>query len=144
MSHNANKKRVSFMDVVQISNIKTNSIVKNDSKRTSILKLKGKKNEELKNDKVMEEIQEKEEEDLGKKFEKEDQINEVKEINIKVPFTSNNRKMKQLPTEEYFKITIQTELEKGLLNIAMIHPENPIKFLGNYLIEKSKNYPPNS
>ena len=131
------------MDVVQISNIKTNSIVKNDSKKTSILKLKGKKNEELKNDKVMEEIQEKEEEDLGKKFEKEDQINEVKEINIKVPFTSNNRKMKQLPTEEYFKMTIQTELEKGLLNIAMLHPANPIKFLGNYLIEKSKNYSPN-
>ena len=143
MSHNANKKRVSFMDVVQISNIKTNSIVKNDSKKTSILKLKGKKNEELKNDKVMEEIQEKEEEDLGKKFEKEDQINEVKEINIKVPFTSNNCKMKQLPTEEYFKMTIQTELEKGLLNIAMLHPANPIKFLGNYLIEKSKNYSPN-
>ena len=91
----------------------------------------------------MEEIQEKEEEDLGKKFEKEDQINEVKEINIKVPFTSNNRKMKQLPTEEYFKKTIQTELEKGLLNIAMLHPANPIKFLGNYLIEKSKNYSPN-
>ena len=131
------------MDVVQISNIKTNSIVKNDNKKTSILKLKGKKNEELKNDKVMEEIQEKEEEDLGKKFEKEDQINEVKEINIKVPFTSSDRKMKQLPTEEYFKMTIQTELEKGLLNIAMLHPANPIKFLGNYLIEKSKNYSPN-
>ena len=131
------------MDVVQISNIKTNSIVKNHSKKTSILKLKGKKNEELKNEKVMEEIQEKEEEDLGKKFEKEDKINEVKEINIKVPFTSNNRKMKQLPTEEYFKMTIQTELEKGLLNIAMLHPANPIKFLGNYLLEKSKNYSPN-
>ena len=131
------------MDVVQISNIKTNSIVKNDIKKTSILKLKGKKNEELKKDKVMEEIQEKEEEDLEKKFEKEDKINVVKEINIKVPFTSNNRKMKQLPTEEYFKMTIQTELEKGLLNIAMLHPANPIKFLGNYLIEKSKNYSPN-
>ena len=134
------------MDVVQISNIKTNSIVKNHSKKTSILKLKGKNNGELKNEKVMEEIKETEEEDIGKKFEKEDKINEVKEININVPFTSNNinnRKMKQLPTEEYFKLTIQTELEKGLLNIAMLHPANPIKFLGNYLIEKSKNYSPN-
>ena len=134
------------MDVVQVSNIKTNSIVKNDNKKTSILKLKGKNNGELKNEKVMEEIKETEEEDIGKKVEKEDKINEVKEININVPFTSNNinnRKMKQLPTEEYFKLTIQTELEKGLLNIAMIHPANPIKFLGNYLIEKSKNYSPN-
>ena len=134
------------MDVVQVSNIKTNSIVKNDNKKTSILKLKGKNNEELKNEKVMEEIKETEEEDIGKKVEKEDKINEVKEININVPFTSNNinnRKMKQLPTEEYFKLTIQTELEKGLLNIAMLHPANPIKFLGNYLIEKSKNYSPN-
>ena len=134
------------MDVVQVSNIKTNSIVKNDNKKTSILKLKGKNNGELKNEKVMEEIKETEEEDIGKKVEKEDKINEVKEININVPFTSNNinnRKMKQLPTEEYFKLTIQTELEKGLLNIAMLHPANPIKFLGNYLIEKSKNYSPN-
>ena len=134
------------MDVVQVSNIKTDSIVKNDNKKTSILKLKGKNNGELKNEKVMEEIKETEEEDIGKKVEKEDKINEVKEININVPFTSNNinnRKMKQLPTEEYFKLTIQTELEKGLLNIAMLHPANPIKFLGNYLIEKSKNYSPN-
>ena len=51
--------------------------------------------------------------------------------------------MKQLSTEEYFRITIQSELEQGLLNIALIHPANPIKFLGNYLIEKSKNYSPN-
>ena len=47
--------------------------------------------------------------------------------------------MKNLPSDEYFRLTVQDALEQGLLNIAMIHPKNPIKFLGNFLIEKSKN-----
>jgi hypothetical protein len=47
--------------------------------------------------------------------------------------------MKYLSTDEYFKATVQSAIEQGLYNIAMLHPANPIKFLGNYLIEKSKN-----
>ena len=46
--------------------------------------------------------------------------------------------MKNLSTEEYFRLTVQDALEQGLLNIALVHPANPIKFLGNFLIEKSK------
>ena len=43
-----------------------------------------------------------------------------------------------MPFNEYFKLTVHPTLEQGLFNIAMSHPLNPIKFLGNYLIEKSK------
>ena len=47
--------------------------------------------------------------------------------------------MKYLSADEYFRLTVQDALQEGLLNIAMVHPKNPIKFLGNYLIEKSKH-----
>ena len=145
MSQNKlNKKRVSFVDKIEISNINTNGKIINEIRKSSILKGKLKKNEELKSQKVLEVINE--EKYKKKETEKENKLNELKEKNIEEPNLVNNNinhKMKQLSTEEYFKITIQSELEKGLLNIAMLHPANPIKFLGNYLIEKSKNYSPN-
>ena len=46
--------------------------------------------------------------------------------------------IKSLPTFEYIQATVQKEVEQGLLNIALLKPSNPIEFLGNYLIEKSK------
>ena len=137
-----NKKRVSFADQIEVSNINTNGKIINEIKKSTILKGKMKNNKELKNEKVLEVINEEKSKTKETKEE-----NKLKEKDIVEPnFTNNNinHKMKQLSTEEYFKITVQTELEKGLLNIAMIHPANPIKFLGNYLIEKSKNYTPNS
>ena len=59
---------------------------------------------------------------------------EEPQINIK-----NNEEIKNLPTSEYIKATVQKDVEEGLLNLAKIQPANPIEFLGNYLIEKSKN-----
>ena len=125
-----------------------NKIIRSDIKKPSILKDKGKKRNELKNEKVIEVIQNNETEIKEKEIDKksENDLNKLNEINIEVPVYSNNKnnnKIKELSTDEYFKITVQNELEKGLLNIAMLHPANPIKFLGNYLIEKSKNYSPN-
>ena len=137
-----NKKRVSFADQIEVSNINTNGKIINEIKKSSILKGKMKNNKELKNEKVLEVINEEK-----NKIKETKEENKLKEKDIVEPNLINNNinhKMKQLSTEEYFKITVQSELEKGLLNIAMIHPANPIKFLGNYLIEKSKNYSPNS
>ena len=78
--------------------------------------------------------------------EKVQQINKIPEkkekIEIKIEQPVNNKcdnKMKQLSTEEYFRLTVQDALEQGLLNMALVHPTNPIKFLGNFLIEKSKH-----
>ena len=153
MSHTrSNAKKVSFLDKKQQNDINKNKninkIIRSDIKKPSILKDKGKKRNELKNEKVIEVIQNNETEIKEKEIDKksENDLNKLNEINIEVPVYSNNKnnnKIKELSTDEYFKITVQNELEKGLLNIAMLHPANPIKFLGNYLIEKSKNYSPN-
>ena len=153
MSHTrSNTKKVSFLDKKQQNdnnkNKNINKIIRSDIKKPSILKDKGKKRNELKNEKVIEVIQNNETEIKEKEIDKksENDLNKLNEINIEVPVYSNNKnnnKIKELSTDEYFKITVQNELEKGLLNIAMLHPANPIKFLGNYLIEKSKNYSPN-
>ena len=51
----------------------------------------------------------------------------------------NKEEIKNLPTSEYIQATVQKEVEQGLLNLAKLEPPNPIEFLGNYLIEKSKN-----
>ena len=61
-----------------------------------------------------------------------------KEIKIEESINSKIKNMKNMPFDEYFKLTVQPTLEQGLFNIAMSHPSNHIKFLGNYLIEKSK------
>ena len=53
--------------------------------------------------------------------------------------TKNKTSLKNLPADEYFKLTVQDVLQQGLLNIAMVHPTDPIRFLGNFLIEKSKH-----
>ena len=153
MSHTrSNTKKVSFLDKKQQNDINKNKninkIIRSDIKKPSILKDKGKKRNELKNEKVIEVVQNNETEIKEKEIDKksENDLNKLNEINIEVPVYSNNKnnnKIKELSTDEYFKITVQNELEKGLLNIAMLHPANPIKFLGNYLIEKSKNYSPN-
>ena len=50
----------------------------------------------------------------------------------------NNEEIKNLPTSEYIQATVQKDVEEGLLNLAKLQPKNPIEFLGNYLIEKSK------
>lgn len=53
---------------------------------------------------------------------------------------SNNNKdpIKSLPTREYIQMTVSKELTEGMLIIAQTHPDNPIEFLGKYLIERSK------
>ena len=54
----------------------------------------------------------------------------------------DNTDIKNLPSYEYFQRTVQKEIQQGLLNLYNAKPSNPIKFLGEYLLEKSKNYNP--
>ena len=126
------------MDKKQQLNNNTNAFSKSDTKRVSILKHKGK---ETKNDKTMEVIQKDEKIEVNKIELKLNDIKEEEPIiinNNKNKNNNSNDKLKYLPADEYFKVTIQKDLEQGLLNIAILHPADPIKFLGNYLIEKSK------
>ena len=113
----SNKKKVSFLEVGGPKKLNINI------KKKSILKSKHKIQEE---EKVIQPIE---------------KINNENKIEIKKeePIVNKNKNsLKNLPTDEYFKLTIQDVLQQGLLTIAVIHPTDPIRFLGNFLIEKSK------
>ena len=51
----------------------------------------------------------------------------------------NSEEIKNLSTLEYIQYTVQKEVQQGMLNVARLKPSNPIEYLGNYLLEKSKN-----
>ena len=50
--------------------------------------------------------------------------------------------IKNLPSYEYFQKTVQKEIQLGLMNVSKLKPSNPIKYLGEFLLEKSKSYKP--
>ena len=71
--------------------------------------------------------------------------NENGEIDIKKNETQdsksiNKENLKDMPSYEYIRLTVQKEIQQGLLYISKNNPKNPIKFLGEFLLEKSKNY----
>ena len=117
----SNKKKVSFLEVGESRKA---NLKKSNLKRGSILKSRPKMIEE---EKVIEPIENKTEE-VKIEIKKEEPVD-----------TKNKISLKNLPTDEYFKLTVQDVLQQGLLNIAMVHPTDPIRFLGNFLIEKSKH-----
>ena len=120
----SNKKKVSFAEKGESRKINVN---RSNVRQRSILKSKPKIQEE---EKEMQPIEEK----------KETKIKDKIEIKREEPIIIENKNStKRLPTDEYFKLTVQDVLQQGLLNIAMIHPADPIRFLGNFLIEKSKH-----
>ena len=53
-----------------------------------------------------------------------------------------NINIKDLPSYEYFQKTVQNEIQLGLMNVSKLKPSDPIKYLGEYLLEKSKSYKP--
>ena len=120
----SNKKKVSFAEKGESRKINVN---RSNVRQRSILKSKPKIQEE---EKVMQPFEEK----------KETKIKDKIEIKREEPIIIENKNStKRLPTDEYFKLTVQDVLQQGLLNIALIHPADPIRFLGNFLIEKSKH-----
>ena len=120
----SNKKKVSFAEKGESRKLNVN---RSNVRQRSILKSKPKIQEE---EKVVQQFEEK------KEMKNKDKI----EIKREEPIIIENKSStKRLPTDEYFKLTVQDVLQQGLLNIAMIHPADPIRFLGNFLIEKSKH-----
>ena len=120
----SNKKKVSFAEKGESRKLNVN---RSNVRQRSILKSKPKIQEE---EKEMQPIEEK----------KETKIKDKIEIKREEPIIIENKNStKRLPTDEYFKLTVQDVLQQGLLNVAMIHPADPIRFLGNFLIEKSKH-----
>ena len=120
----SSKKKVSFAEKGESRKFNVN---KSNVRQRSILKSKHKIQEE---EKVVQQFEEK----------KETKIKDKIEIKREEPIIIENKNStKRLPTDEYFKLTVQDVLQQGLLNVAMIHPADPIRFLGNFLIEKSKH-----
>ena len=120
----SSKKKVSFAEKGESRKINVN---RSNVRQRSILKSKPKIQEE---EKVVQQFEEK----------KETKIKDKIEIKREEPIIIENKNStKRLPTDEYFKLTVQDVLQQGLLNVAMIHPADPIRFLGNFLIEKSKH-----
>ena len=65
----------------------------------------------------------------------------VRNINSNNKSSNNNKDMayiRTLPTSEYLKATVEKDVQKGLLRVSRLRPENPIEYLGKYLLEKSK------
>ena len=120
----SNKKKVSFAEKGESRKVNVN---RSNVRQRSILKSKPKIQEE---EKVVQQFEEKKETKIK------DKIETKREEPIII---ENKNSTKRLPTDEYFKLTVQDVLQQGLLNIAMIHPADPIRFLGNFLIEKSKH-----
>ena len=52
----------------------------------------------------------------------------------------SKEELKELPSYEYIRRTVQKEVQQGLLYISKNNPKDPIKFLGQFLLEKSKGY----
>ena len=120
----SNKKKVSFAEKGESRKLNVN---RSNVRQRSILKSKPKIQKE---EKVVQQFEEK----------KETKIKDKIEIKREEPIIIENKNStKRLPTDEYFKLTVQDVLQQGLLNVAMIHPADPIRFLGNFLIEKSKH-----
>lgn len=47
-------------------------------------------------------------------------------------------KINSLPTLDYIRVTVQKEVQQGLLNVARTRPDNPIEYLGKFLLGESK------
>ena len=83
--------------------------------------------------------------DINNNKENKDQVKTEEKENNQRTETQTSRvlskeELNTLPSYEYIRLTVQKEIQQGLLYISKNNPKNPIKFLGEFLIEKSKSY----
>ena len=83
--------------------------------------------------------------DINNNNENKDQVKSEEKENNQRTETQSSRviskeELNTLPSYEYIRLTVQKEIQQGLLYISKNNPKNPIKFLGEFLIEKSKRY----
>ena len=65
-------------------------------------------------------------------------VNNLDEENNKVNNNVQKETINSLPTLDYIKVTVQEEVQQGLLKVAREKPDNPIQFLGKLLVNASK------
>ena len=83
--------------------------------------------------------------DINNNKENKDQVKTEEKENNQRTETQSSRviskeELNTLPSYEYIRLTVQKEIQQGLLYISKNNPKNPIKWLGEFLIEKSKSY----
>ena len=83
--------------------------------------------------------------DINNNKENKDQVKTEEKENNQRTETQTSRvlskeELNTLPSYEYIRLTVQKEIQQGLLYISKNNPKNPIKWLGEFLIEKSKSY----
>jgi len=74
----------------------------------------------------------------GTKKEKNAYVNNLDESNNKDNTNLQKATVNSLPTLDYIRITVQKEVQEGLLKVAREKPNNPIEYLGKYLIGEAK------
>ena len=65
-------------------------------------------------------------------------VNNLDEENNKVNNNVQKGTINSLQTLDYIKVTVQEEVQQGLLKVAREKPDNPIEFLGKFLVNASK------
>ena len=74
----------------------------------------------------------------GTKKEKNAYVNDLDQSINKVNTNLQKTTINSLPTLDYIKVTVQKEVQQGLLKVAREKPNNPIEYLGKYLIGEAK------
>ena len=74
----------------------------------------------------------------GTKKEKNAYVNDLDQSNNKVNTNLQKTTINSLPTLDYIRVTVQKEVQDGLLKVAREKPNNPIEYLGKYLIGVAK------
>ena len=65
-------------------------------------------------------------------------VNDLNEDNHNDNTNLQKSKINSLPTLDYIRVTVQKEVQQGLLKVAREKPNNPIEYLGKYLIGEAK------
>ena len=65
-------------------------------------------------------------------------VNNLDDGNNKDNTNIQKATLNSLPTLDYIKVTVQKEVQQGLLKIAREKPSNPIEYLGKFLIGEAK------
>ena len=65
-------------------------------------------------------------------------VSDYEEDNNKIKNNDQKADLRTLSNFDYIQVTVQKDIQEGLLKVAREKPDNPIYFLGEYLYNKSK------
>ena len=63
-----------------------------------------------------------------------DSVNQSQKVDNK----SENQPEQITSTRAYLESTVTSTVQEGMLELAKVRPENPLEFLGNFILNKAK------